>query len=471
MNKIKLFLENFLVYGVGGIISRIIPFIMIPIITRLMPNTEYYGISDLSNAIVNIGNALAVMGMYDAGYRMFFEKDDKQFKKSVCSTALIFTVFTSIIIFIIMLVNREWMAQIFFGNRKYSYIIYLSAVATLVSATNSIVSMPTRMQNKKKIFLVVNTISPIISYTVAIPLLLSGYYVVALPLAVVISGITMEIIFFIMNRKWFALKHFDRKLLRQLLVIAIPLLPNFIVYWVFNSCDKVMITNMIGAGAAGIYSAGCKLGGCSQLIYTAFAGGWQFFAFSTMKEENQVKGNSLIFEYLGTISFAVSLFICAWSYLIFNIVFTEQYLDGYIVAPYLFLAPLLQMLFQVASNQFLVVKKTWPSILILISGTISNIVLNYILIPVLGIEGAAVATLVGYIMSNFVCAIVLCKMKLLIISKRFLLTVFIMAMYMIFWRLMFVNKSFVGTVVAIFILFIYFFIYRKDVRKLINIFR
>lgn len=113
MNKIKLFLENFLVYGVGGIISRIIPFIMIPIITRLMPNTEYYGISDLSNAIVNIGNALAVMGMYDAGYRMFFEKDDKQFKKSVCSTALIFTVFTSIIIFIIMLVNREWMAQIF----------------------------------------------------------------------------------------------------------------------------------------------------------------------------------------------------------------------------------------------------------------------------------------------------------------------------------------------------------------------
>lgn len=274
-----------------------------------------------------------------------------------------------------------------------------------------------------------------------------------------------------MNRKWFALKHFDRKLLRQLLVIAIPLLPNFIVYWVFNSCDKVMITNMIGAGAAGIYSAGCKLGGCSQLIYTAFAGGWQFFAFSTMKEENQVKGNSLIFEYLGTISFAVSLFICAWSYLIFNIVFTEQYLDGYIVAPYLFLAPLLQMLFQVASNQFLVVKKTWPSILILISGTISNIVLNYILIPVLGIEGAAVATLVGYIVSNFVCAIVLCKMKLLIISKRFLLTVFIMAMYMIFWRLMFVNKSFVGTVVAIFILFIYFFIYRKDVRKLINIFR
>lgn len=471
MNKIKLFLENFLVYGVGGIISKIIPFIMVPIITRLMPNTEYYGISDLSNAIVNIGNALSVMGMYDAGYRMFFEKDDKQYKNSVCSTALVFTVCTSVSIFIVMLVNRERLALIFFGNIKYSYIIYLSAVATLVSATNSIVSMPTRTQNKRKIFLVVNTISPIISYAVAILLLLAGYYVVALPLAMVVSGIIIEIVFFVMNRKWFVLKNFDRKLLKQLLVIAIPLLPNFIGYWIFNSCDKVMITNMIGVSAAGIYSAGSKLGGCSQLIYTAFAGGWQFFAFSTMKEENQVKGNSLIFEYLGTISFAVALFVCAWSYLIFKVVFTEQYLDGYIVAPYLFLAPLLQMLFQVASNQFLVVKKTWPSILILISGIISNIALNYILIPLLGIEGASVATLIGYMVSNVVCVIVLCKMKLLIISKRFLVTVFIMIIYMIFWRLIFVNKSFMGTVVAILVLFIYIFIYRTDVKKLTEVFR
>ena len=141
---------------------------------------------------------------------------------------------------------------------------------------------------------------------------------------------------------------FDFSLLKQLLVIAIPLLPNFLIYWVFNSCDKVMITNMIGIGAAGIYSVGSKLGHASQLIYTAFAGGWQYFAFSTMKEDNQVKSNSMIFEYLGIISFAATIIICAISYPFYISIFTEQYLSGYIVAPYLFLAPLLQMLFQVA---------------------------------------------------------------------------------------------------------------------------
>ena len=86
MNKLKLFVENFLVYGLGGIISKLIPLIMIPIVTRIMPSTDYFGISDLSNTVVSFGSAIAVMGMYDAMYRMFFEKDDENYKRKVCST-------------------------------------------------------------------------------------------------------------------------------------------------------------------------------------------------------------------------------------------------------------------------------------------------------------------------------------------------------------------------------------------------
>lgn len=471
MSKLKLFIDNFLVYGIGGIISKIIPMIMIPFVTSLMPNTDYFGISDLSNTVVSFGSAFAIMGMYDAMYRMFFEKDDEQFKKTVCSTALVFTVFTSIIIFAAMLLCRELIAQYFFSDKKYAYVVYLSAMATLVGTTNSIISLPTRMQNKRKVFLIANTVGPIISYSIAIPLLLAGYYVIALPLAAVCSSVTIEIVFAVMNGKWFDLKRFDRKLLKQLLVIAIPLLPNFLIYWVFNSCDKVMITNIIGIGAAGIYSVGSKLGQASQLIYTAFAGGWQFFAFSTMKEENQVKSNSMIFEYLGIISFVAASFVCAWSYLIFKILFTEQYLSGYIVAPYLFLAPLLQMLFQVAGNQFLVVKKTWPNMLILSAGMILNIFINYTLIPVLGIEGASIATLVGYVVSDIVCVIVLCRMKLMVISKRFILAVFIMIIYMLLWRQAFSKDAFIGTIMAILVMIAYLYIYKSDLMKFICMFK
>lgn len=466
MNKAKLFIENFLVYGLGGIISKIIPLIMIPIITRIMPSTEYYGISDLSNTLVQFGSAIAIMGMYDAMYRMFFEKEDEQYKKKICSTAFCFTVFTSLIVFLTMISFSSIIGEAFFNNRNLTYVVYISAMATLVGATNSIVSAPTRMQNKRKIFLITNTVSPIISYMVSIPMLLAGHYVIALPLAAVISGISMEIAFAFLNRRWFNIKLFDKKLLKQLLSIAVPLLPNVLIYWVFNSCDKVMITNMLDIGAAGIYSVGSKLGHCSQLIYTAFAGGWQFFAFSTMKEKNQVKSNSLIFEYLGGISFIATAFVCAFSFSLFKILFTKEYLSGYVIAPYLFLAPLLQMLFQVAGNQFLVIKKTWPNMLILLSGAVVNILINFTLIPILGIEGASIATLFGYIVSDVLCVVVLCKMKLMVINKRFVAAIIVMGVFMVLWRLFFTNNCVVGVCASIVLSIILLVLYGREVKMI-----
>ena len=46
-SKFSLFIENFVVYGIGGVISKVIPLIMVPIVTRLMPDSSYYGISGL----------------------------------------------------------------------------------------------------------------------------------------------------------------------------------------------------------------------------------------------------------------------------------------------------------------------------------------------------------------------------------------------------------------------------------------
>lgn len=468
MNKFRLFIENFFVYGFGGIISKLVPLIMVPIVIRLMPSSSYFGISDLSTTIVSFGSAFAVMGMYDAMYRMFFEKDEEEYKKKVCSTSLLFTLFTSFIVFVLMLILKKQLALYFLGNQRYTYVIYLSATATLIGATNSIISAPTRMQNKRKVFLITNTVSPILSYAVAIPLLIKGYYVIALPLSAVVSGVTMEAAFGIMNHSWFKMKEFDFKLLRQLLMIALPLLPNFLIYWIFNSCDKVMITNLLGVDAAGIYSVSSKLGHCSQLIYTAFAGGWQYFAFSTMKEENQVESNSKIYEYLAIVTFAATAFMCAWSYPIFKILFTEEYLQGFISAPYLFMAPLLQMLFQVACNQFLVVKKTWPNMLILLGGAVLNVVLNLTLIPEWGIEGASIATLSGYVVANILCLIVLKRMGLMVISKRLLISVAVVSVYMLAWRMISPFNVLLNTLLAIFITALYFLFYGSDIRQVLQ---
>lgn len=467
MSRFKLFVENLLVYGLGGVISKLVPLLMLPVITRLMPNTFYFGLNDISVTIVSFGSAIAVMGMYDAMFRMFFEKDDEDYKKSICSTALSFTICMSILVFLILVIFRKFWAELFFDDVRYTNLLMLTAMSVLIGATNSIVSAPTRMRNQKKIYLITNTLSPIISYSISIPMLLHGMYVIALPLASVISALSIEIIFGILNRNWFSFKKINFASLKQLLIIAIPLFPNFLMYWVFNSSDRLMISQMMGMEYNGIYAIGGKVGQVSQLIYTAFAGGWQFFAFSTMKDKDQVEMTSIIFEYLAVITFGAGILMAACSKTIFQILFEGDYAQGYEVAPYLFLAPLLLMLFQVIVNQFIVIKKTWYNLVALTIGALSNIVFNYFLISVMGIEGAAVGTLLGYIIAIVITAVILTKMKLIKIRARFYGTSTICIVYLACWRLFFREKIFLGLPAGIAICLIYIILYRKEINRLI----
>ena len=468
MKRFRLFIENFLVYGLGGIISGIIPLIMIPIITWIMPSTDYFGISDMSNTIMTFAINFAIFGMYDAMYRVFFDREDEVFKRKVCSTTMTFNVSSSLIVALIMLLFRKQLAEFFLTSEKYDYIICITAFAVFVGATNSIVTAPTRMQNKRKVFLITNAIGPFVSYGLAIVLLIKGYFLIAMPLAGLLSKIIMEIVFWLLNKKWFDYRLFDKKLLKELLAIGIPLLPNFLIYWIFNSCDRIMITRLIGIGASGVYSVGSKLGLASQLIYTAFAGGWQYFAFYTMNDDKQVENNSKIFEYLGVISFACTFLICVFAESIYKLLFKEEYHYAFIVAPYLFMAPLIQMLYQVAGNQFLIIKKTWPTMLILASGAMVNVGINYFFIPVLGIEGAAIATLVGYVISTVLCVIVLYKMQLIVLSKNFYVAVIITIVFMILWRFVFIHKfihTFVLAIVATGLLLV---LYKNAIIKLLQ---
>ena len=323
------------------------------------------------------------------------------------------------------------------------------------------------MQNKRKVFLITNTLSPVISYSISIPLLLKGYYIIALPLASILAALSVEIIFAVLNHNWFSFK-INRKYLKDMLIIALPLVPNFLVYWIFNSSDRLMISKLIGTEWNGIYAVGAKIGQISQLIYTAFAGGWQFFAFSTMKDDDQVKMTSNIFEYLGIITFSSGMIMASLSEIVFKLLFSEEYLSGYIVMPYLFVAPLLLMLYQVVVNQFLVIKKTWPSVIILAIGAITNVVINALLIPMIGIEGAAIGTFLGYVAAIIGVIIVLSKMKLVCISGRFYLCASLFISFALVWRLLLLDKYISCLLLAVGIIILYGFMYRADILKVLQ---
>lgn len=225
-----------------------------------------------------------------------------------------------------------------------------------------------------------------------------------------------------------------------------------------------MISNMLGMDQVGIYSIGARVASISQFIYAAFAGGWQYFAFSTMKDSDQVSLNSRVFEILGIISILTLFGISFFDDFIFNTLFTGEYTKGVIVFPYLFISPLLLMLFQVAGNQFLVVKKSYIITGSLLVGASLNILLNFILIKIYGVKGAALSTLLGYFISLLIIMIVTKKQLLMVYSKKLILSV---VFALLFLGLQFFNFATVSSVASILFVLLILVLYRKNLIQIV----
>ncbi len=470
MSRLTLFLENFLVYGLSGVIGKMIPFFMLPVIARLMPDSYYMGLSDMSSTILSFAQAVAVMGMYDGMFRMFFDCEDPAFKKEICSSALGFTTVSSFIVFLVLLLFRKGIAAHILGGENLAGLVTVTAFAVLSGATNSIAAAPTRMQNKRKVYFFTNLFTPLASYSAAVILLVRGEYVYALPAGSLIAAVLAEMIFICLNRKWFSLKAVRWVRIKAMLAVGLPLMPNFLIYWVFNSCDRLMTAKLLGMDAAGIYAVGAKFGHISLLIYSAFAGGWQYFAFATMRDRDQVELTSKIFEYLGVLAMISTILLSLACGPFFGVLYGETYQPAAITVPYLFMAPLTQMLFQISANQFVVIKKTWPSSLTLACGAVVNVLLNAVLIPVIGIEGAAVATLAGFAVSVLVCAAVLEKMGLFRLYPRCRASILLFFAYMAGWRAFYGRSLLIQSGFALMACLLYMWMYRRELGKMFAFF-
>jgi O-antigen/teichoic acid export membrane protein len=468
MSRRKLFIENIFLYGFIQVLNKIVPFLLLPVITRMLPNASDYGIYNIYSTVIGFGAPLAILGITDAMYREYFEKEDQQYRYNVTTTAQRIIMISSIVVSILLLLLNKSISLLFFGESKYGNIIIFAAIGILLEANLNIIQTPTRMQNQKKTFLISGILSSLIIYGLAVLFIHFGLSYFGLIYSSIISSVLMITFFWIKNKKFFLNGLINKKILIELFKIGLPLLPTFLIYWVYNSSDKIMITNILGTYEMGIYSIGAKVAQISQLIYAGFAGGWQYFVFSTMKDSDQIELNSKVFEYLGVISILSLIIIYPIMPSVFKLFFTGDYVSGYVVAPYLYITPLLLMLFQVAGNQFIVVKKSYLSTISLGLGAIINIILNSFLIKRFGIEGAAIATLAGYSISIIVVMLISYKFKLMFYSKRIIIVLLIIPIYFflqrivlnIWYPLQFVNML---TIIGLIL-----FLYKNQIKQLLQ---
>ncbi len=418
MSRAKLFVENFLAYGLINVINKIIPFLLLPVITRILTDPSDFGVYDMYNLIVGFGSPLAMLGIYDAMFREYFEKEDLAYRYNVTSTANRIILVTSIIMAIVLIVFNTSFSKLFFGTPIYGVIIIFSAIELFFTTNRQIIAGPTRIQNKRKIYVFSGITQSLSYYLLAILLIYLGYSYYGMIYANMISTFLMVVLFWKLNKDFFTLGKYDKKIAKELLRIGVPLLPTFLIYWVFHSMDKIMIANMLGTAELGVYSVGAKLASVSSLIYAAFAGGWQYFAFSTMRDEDYKFMMGKIWEVLFVISSCFFVVAFLFKNIAFNILFDGDYRNGVIVFPFLLFAPFLQMLYQILGTQFQIIKQTYFSPLMLSLGTLVNLGLNYYLIPIMGIKGAAIATLMGFVVTVGITVFIVVILKKLVYFRK-----------------------------------------------------
>lgn len=461
-SRARLFLENFFVYGMASVLRKAIPFVMLPIITRLINDPSVFGKLDLYSLVISFGTPFVVLGMYDSMFRFSFDDSSICYRKTICSSALLVVLISGCIVLLIGVVASPLLARFIFGEPESRNLVYVALLVIFVSATESVVAAPTRIQNQRKIYLVMNIVVPVASYSISIPVIILGYPLTGLIAGSALSTFLSLVIFWHLNGKWFSVKHVHFERVKELLRFGIPLAPTFFIYWIFNACDRLMIVHMIGQDAVGMYGIGSRLAGVSALIYMAFSGGWQYFAFSTMKDSDHVLLISRTFQTLALLSFAATLLFIPAIRFFYPALVGQAYQEGAVVTPYLFLSPLLLMLSQILGTQLQIIKRPGLSTIVRFFCTFLNVGLNYWLIPLFGIEGAAIATVSSYALMTLLMALLAIRFSLLVFDPRFLIAIFSFTLLFATFKKVIWDNTLIGTLLATFWILAIIWWYRKN---------
>jgi O-antigen/teichoic acid export membrane protein len=182
-----------------------------------------------------------------------------------------------------------------------------------------------------------------------------------------------------------------------------PLMLSTVAIGIYMKMDQVMIKNMLGNEQAGIYAVAAKLSEVwyfiPMLICTSLSPSI-IRAFNTQKELFEKRMSKLYFL-MFWLSAGIASLITLFSHLIIKILFGQAYI-GAVFTLQIYVWAGIAVFLGVAVNQYLLAKNlTRISFYNTLIGAIVNIILNIILIPKIGINGAAIATLISYTLATF----------------------------------------------------------------------
>ncbi|OAD91127.1 polysaccharide biosynthesis protein [Aequorivita soesokkakensis] len=405
----KLFKQTF-IYGLATVLPRVLSVILVPLYVKvLLP--EEYGIYSTVMAFLILGNVLLSYGMETAFFR--FVTKDKSQQKIVQSTTLTSLTVSTLFFLGITLLFRNYIAEV--SEFKPEYVTY----GLLILALDALVVLPFvwfRANEKPMIYATIKI------FNVVINLLFNLFFLLMLPkLAesssywnslwfpdnkvayvfianLIASAVTLLVLLPLYVKIGFG---FSKNIWKQMMKYAIPVLIAGIAFSINEAFDRILLKYLLPENVAetqvGLYSACYKLGMFMTLFVMAFRLGIEPFFFNHSGHENAKNTYATITKYFTLFGCLILLVVVVYIDVFKRILIpNSQYWEALKIVPLILLANLFLGIYHNLSVWYKVTDRTKFGAYISVFAAIVTLVLNYVLIPIIGYMGSAIATLAAY---------------------------------------------------------------------------
>lgn len=388
MQREKYLVKNTALFALGNIGTKLISFFLVPLYTNALSTSEY-GIIDL---IATICTVLIPVLTFNIGESvMRFSLDEEADYDRIMSIGFVFMAISIAVGGLVLPASKMFDSTSGLGLYIYSYCITLGISQICIC----------NLRGREKIleYAISNILQTLfiavfnILFLVGLKEGIQGYfkaYILANILVIIYSSYVGKVID--------SIRHFvfDKSLIWKMASYSIALIPTSLMWWITHSSDRLMVTSMIGSDANGIYAISYKVPTLLSTLSIIFNQAW---SYSAIKEDTSAD----IEEYHNTMynQLVKTLLLLTAGMLLVIKPFLKLYVaqDYYIAwkyTPFLLIGFVFMTLATFLATPYSVHKDSIGFLLSSAVGAVVNIMLNLILIPNLGLTGAAVATCLSY---------------------------------------------------------------------------
>lgn len=192
-------------------------------------------------------------------------------------------------------------------------------------------------------------------------------------------------------RYGFPLRKTDKALQRKMLAYSAPLIPNSASWWLSNAASRFFLTAFLGTAASGIFSVANKIPSIMTVFTGIFGSAWKINSTDGFGSEASRKFHEDAFSKLTCVMFLAVSAMLLVNKPIASILFQKDFYSAWQYSPLLLFSTCMHAFAEFYGAIYTAAYKTKYVVITTGMGAAVNIVLNYFLVPLFGIMGAAVS--------------------------------------------------------------------------------